>query len=121
LRLAAIERRLAVHQEAYTLWWNLLTRATKKEEIHGIVKGCEEWHVKNCLYLDTDASKAFRAAYISAHSYLHYLGPPRDQEAVRTSWETIYNAGDAIARAVELPGIRIAGAEIQEMLRIRDA
>ena len=49
LRVAALDRRLAVHQEAYTLWWKLPTVAHDRNDARrtSYVRECENWWVKN--------------------------------------------------------------------------
>ena len=49
MKLAALDKRLSVHQEAYTLWWELMGKANKKDEIGDFVIKCQKWYVNNSL------------------------------------------------------------------------
>jgi hypothetical protein len=120
LRLAALERRLQAHQEAYALWWELLGHATKQDEIGPIVMECQAWWVKNCLYLDEDARKTFYHSFLAAHLHpVFFDGGVRDPDGAKANWNTIMAAGDAIAKGVELPSIGNAESELREMMNIR--
>src|SRR5207248_7668825 len=83
LRVAALERRLQAHQEAYTLWWNLLGAVHDEQRIGKIVMDCQDWWVKNCLYLDAEARSAFSAAYHAAQMHRGLLRPVPQAEAAR--------------------------------------
>jgi len=104
LRLAAIDKRLAAHQEAYSLWRKLLFNAANQETIGDIVMECQTWWENNCLYLEPNAREAFYNAVISAGSHLDYLHA-RDTESIKRNLERIKNAGKAIEAAVYLPTI----------------
>ena len=68
LRLAAVERRLAAHQEAYALWFELLN-ALHHPECHDVVIKCQTWWKQNCLYLDPKSRRAFWNGSIDAALY----------------------------------------------------
>lgn len=102
-RLAALEKRLAVHQEAYTLWNELFWNIHKESEVNEVVMKCQDWWYKNCLYLDAKSRKAFREAY---HLASDFRSIPKTDTAMRKEWfEDIRGAGAAIVEAVELPTI----------------
>jgi hypothetical protein len=120
LRLAAIDRRLEKHQEAYGLWWKLRGAAKKRNEIGPVVLQCQDWWVNNGLYLDKNAREAFYRAYLIAgtHSILVEPSAPRDESSVKAmkdSWETILKAAEAIENGVELPSIRIPDEDAKEI------
>lgn len=50
-KLAALDKRLQAHQEAYTLWWNLRNASPHREQAEEEVLKCQEWWVNNNLYL----------------------------------------------------------------------
>jgi hypothetical protein len=54
LRMAAVEKRLEVHQHAYMLWRKLLSNA-HSNAINPIILECQEWWRSNCLYLAAEA------------------------------------------------------------------
>jgi hypothetical protein len=59
LRLAAIERRLQAHQEAYALWRKLVFSGDDYETTDPVVIECRAWWNNNCLYLTPGARQAF--------------------------------------------------------------
>ncbi|WP_028215333.1 hypothetical protein [Paraburkholderia mimosarum] len=64
LRMAALDKLLQAHQEAFALWRRLY-RGVHSDEIAEIVKECEKWWNDNCLYLEPEAfSDAYWAASI---------------------------------------------------------
>ena len=112
LRLAAIDKRLEKHQEAYSLWWELRGASRKRDAIGSVVMKCQNWWVNNNLYLDKEAREAFYRAFLVAanHPILIAPGGPRDEIAAKTireSAETIDRAAEAIERTVDLPSIRV--------------
>ena len=108
LRVAALDRRLEAHQQAFTLWRRLLHKV-HDEEIGKIVLECQEWWVKNCLYLDAESRPAFRDAYDAA--FLHrdlvdgYRGIPEGSEKIIENFKVITDAGEQIVEAAELPSL----------------
>lgn len=102
VRTAAAERRLQVHQEAYTLW-NELLHHVHKSTIEEVVVRCQEWYFKNCLYLSAEANDAFRRAYTAALNHRQYLHSPDSRNLIERNWGVITAAEDAIRQAVELP------------------
>lgn len=103
LSLAAIDKRLETHQEAYALWWKLPAVAHKRGgERKVYILKCENWWAKNCLYLDAEARQAFRLAYHAAYDHVEYLDS-READLSKENWEKILAAGDAIVKGAELP------------------
>lgn len=105
LRLAAIDRRLQAHQEAYALWHKLLAKV-HTNDIGAVVKECQAWWQSNCLYLEPSAREAFSDAYSAAHTHSALLqgGRPALDQA-RENWQQIMKAGQVITEAVQLPGL----------------
>ncbi len=62
LRMAALDRRLQAHQEAFELWRELL-EAAHTDGIGKVVMKCQSWWERNCLYLEPKVREAFVAAY----------------------------------------------------------
>src|SRR5437660_7577904 len=69
LRLAAVEKRLDAHQEAYALWYHLLNALHDRDRVHDAAVECQEWWKKHCLYLDPKSRRAFREGTIDAALY----------------------------------------------------
>ena len=58
LRLAAVDKRLQVHQEAFTLWRKMLEFAYD-DEVGKVVLEAQAWWEQNCIYLEPEARQAF--------------------------------------------------------------
>ena len=105
LRLAALDKRLQAHQEAFTLWQRLLFINRHKKESTELILECQEWWNKNCLYLSAEARSAFKKAYIAAD----YLSLPAEVQAGldarKKDMEDLKRAGDIILKGVNLPSI----------------
>lgn len=110
MRVAALDRRLQAHQEAYALWRRLLA-TTHTDGIGALVLECQSWWENNCLYLEPAARDAFSKAYMAAHSHQGYLrmaDPDRAEhivDVITRNWSTIADAGDVIVTSVALPGL----------------
>ena len=114
LRLAALDRRLEVHQQAYALWWKLMGVVHDNASIGEVIMECQDWWVENNLYLDAEARQAFRIAYNSASTHCQIYTELREadsierqrrEKALSESWESVVYAGEVIAKAVELPDL----------------
>jgi hypothetical protein len=105
LRMAAIEKRLQAHQEAFTHWRKLLY-SLDRDEAPSVVEECHAWWLKNCLYLEPSARTAFEHAYVSATRFIEEKDERDpsvlDQILIREFHE-VWTAGNAILTAVELP------------------
>jgi hypothetical protein len=104
LRLAAIDRRLEVHQQAYTLWRRLLANLGNEKNLGDVVLECQAWWEKNCLYLDPNARQIFVRAYLSAGSHA-VMVLSRDTNLIEKNYQAIIDAGPAIVAGVSLPSI----------------
>lgn len=106
LSMVALDKRLEVHQQAYTLWHALLHAVHDVNRMHEVVIECQEWWISHCLYLDEKSRKAFKAALTAASIHKSLLEPPRAKsEVLRNNWNTVIEAGNAIVRGVELPSL----------------
>jgi hypothetical protein len=103
LRLAAIERRLQAHQEAFSLWRGLLS-SMHSPEVSAEAAKCNSWWIQNCLYLEPSAREAFANAYHSAANHASLI-QSREVEPVKENWNRIVSAGSAILQAAQLPGL----------------
>lgn len=108
LRVAALDRRLEAHQQAFTRWRRLLHKVHDKE-IGKIVRECQEWWVKNCLYLDAESRAAFRDAYHAAFLHRDLVNGNRGtgdgSEDIIQNFKVITDAGEKIVKGVELPSL----------------
>lgn len=99
-RLAALDKRLDKHQEAYALWIRLLTNLFNEKELNGVVIECQNWYDNNCLFLDGPSRTAFKQAYVLAHGHKHYT-----QSMQEESYNKILTAGRLLEIGVDLPAI----------------
>lgn len=113
MRMAAIDKRLQAHQEAFKFWRRLYQHA-HSDEIGAIVQECQVWWEDNCLYLDRTARDAFANAYWAASQHKAYLNIPHTQndasaaavvQRMTDNWDKIKDAGDIIIKAADLPGL----------------
>jgi hypothetical protein len=51
LRMAALDKRLQVHQEAFTKWHRLIS-AIGEDQMEAAAKECRDWWTLNCIYLE---------------------------------------------------------------------
>ena len=65
LSIAALDKRLAAHQEAHALWTELMASAELKEKADQIVMKCETWWKNNSPFLTPEVRDAFRSAYLA--------------------------------------------------------
>ena len=106
--LAALDKRLEVHQAAYSLWQRIVRAIYDEEKIDKIIHEAEDWWNNNCLYLDVASRQAFRACLLYSSSHSDLLKDPRDKESVKMikeSWATIMKPGQTLPAGVSLPGL----------------
>lgn len=113
LRLAAADKRLAAHQEAFTLWRRLMS-AAHTEETQALVLECQDWWNKNCLFLSSRARDAFNGAYFAASSHRMLLQSRSDAATVTENWNYILKAGEEIVAGADLPSLGNREAETAE-------
>ncbi len=101
VRLAALEKRLAVHQEAYVLWHELLSTLHNRQLGPQTAIKCQEFWVKNCLYLDPVTRREFRICAQEAFMWNELKGTRDPKEP----FERISKVLDHIVRGVKLPPI----------------
>jgi hypothetical protein len=57
-RLAALDKRLDIHQEAYYRWSKMI-HLRFKEDVENVLLDSIEWYNKNCLFLDSKSRVEF--------------------------------------------------------------
>ena len=111
LRLAALDRRLQAHQEAYALLGKLRSAAHATEPVSDVFEECNAWWNKNCLYLEADAREKFLSAYYAALNHPELKErtarclSPENRADLAENWKKINDAPEAIVKAVELPSL----------------
>jgi hypothetical protein len=103
LKLAALDKRLQKHQEAYTLWRKLLFNLRNEEKIGPAINECQRFWEENCLYLSAEARSAFQQAIFLANDFRTL--PGADPKEIREWHKAIKAAGDRILEAVNLPSL----------------
>ena len=104
LQLAALDKRLAVHQEAYARWRRLFF-SVYRPEVGNVVAENQTWLDQNCLYLAREAADAFVAAQGAAWIHSNLLQGETPAADVQANWDKIESCGDKIRAAVGLPSI----------------
>jgi hypothetical protein len=104
LRLAAIERRLPAHQEAYALWRKLIFTSSEDKDFGNVVLECQSWWNNNCLFLDAKSRKAFFDAFMAAPDRPILL-LSKNISAIKENHEIITKAGEVIVKGILLPTI----------------
>jgi len=112
LRSAAVEKRLEKHQEAYTLAVHLLWNLRKESELPKIILTCQDWWLKNSLYLNSEARQAFQMAYLIAPT-INQIGYHGESAKVVAD---VRAAIDAIVRGAALPPLGSGEAQRLEGL-----
>jgi predicted acyl esterase len=113
LRMAASEKRLAAHQQAFSLWRKLYF-SVHRDDVWGVVLECQSWWDENCLYLSAEARDAFNRAYMAAGHHRE-LAQNRDAaEDIKKNFDVIRRAGDAIVAGAALPSLGVREAESAE-------
>jgi hypothetical protein len=105
MKLAALDKRLAVHQEAYTLWWEMMGKANKKDERGDFIIKCQNWYVNNSLYLTKESRNAFHDAYMAADIHPDLLRDRVSAKELKENFNKILRAGQILVEAVSLPSL----------------
>lgn len=105
LRLAALDRRLQAYQDAYALWWDLKNCLHDRQRVGEAVMQCQDWWVRNNVYLDPEVRMAFVTAYSSAAHHRAMVDAHTDSATIESNWEAIMRPGQLIPKAVSLPSI----------------
>ncbi|MGF6575091.1 hypothetical protein ABH945_007220 [Paraburkholderia sp. GAS333] len=110
LRLAALDQRLAAHQEAFTLWRELLAEV-HGEKVGPVVLRCQAWWERKCLYLEPTVRDAFVRAYSAASSHHGYTQSRFDVKDVQANWAEIARFPNILFEAIQLPPLQREAAE----------
>ncbi len=106
LRMASLDKRLAVHQEAYSLWYELTSaNIFDKRELETVLDKCIPWWEKNCLYLEPEAREAFINSCTAAFLHWDLFNQRAKSEDLQENWKVVNKAGEIIVNSVALPCI----------------
>jgi len=101
MRMAAVDKRLQAHQEAFTLWRKLTMEDDQGEG--PIALQCQDWWEKNCLYLEPAVRSAFVSAYSNAHLHAHLRATHASSVEVEKAWDAVMNFQIVLFKAIQLP------------------
>jgi len=102
LRLAAVDRRLQAHQEAFTHWRELMS-ATHTDEVGKVVMKCQAWWEMNCVYLEPTVRESFVRAYGAASDHNSYVRGHADADLIEKNWALITVFHNVLFQAIQLP------------------
>jgi hypothetical protein len=102
LRLAALDKRLQAHQEAYALWREMISNIHGEENTATVMK-CQEWYNNNCLYLDANSREAFQIAYSAMSDHPSLLSARLGADEIKDNFSRVTGAGKIIVSGAELP------------------
>ena len=108
-RLAAVEKRLEIHQEAFSRWIKIFWSLNDAKVVL-LVLEAQEWWTQNCIYLDPRSRDAFRKYLINAHSFRL----TDDREERKQVMAEFIEVGDFILEGVALPPV---GADLTQEIR----
>ncbi len=127
LAMAALEKRLEVHQEAITIWFSIRNNIFNNQELNNIVIHAQEWYRQNCLYLDDASREDFWNCSIQAPHYAGLVqsfqemtrqrgGTPDEKtyEMVNESWDIIHKPAYSIPAGVKLPSFGSSDPPLKE-------
>lgn len=100
LRMAALDRRLLAHQEAFTHWRSLVAGP---DESGAAVIACQTWWERNCLYLEPAVRQAFVVAYSNAHLRSEFVQIGAESHLIIDAWQKVMAFPDILFSAVQLP------------------
>lgn len=103
LKLAALDKRLEAHQQAYKLWLQLRRSVHNKGRKTDMVIKCQKWWEENCLYLDMDSRNAFMASIHAVALHSDLTGGQAPKREVEENWRYINECGEIIIRGAGLP------------------
>ena len=105
LSLAALDKRLAVHQEAYSEWKKIMGAVCGGDDIIITVREAEKWWNNNCLYLDPVSRQAFRECIFVVFNNRQCLKETKYMDFMKSNkkaWNQIMRPGETIPKGVTL-------------------
>jgi hypothetical protein len=110
LRLAAIDRRIQVHQEAFTLWRKVMTDV-HTDKVGTVVTDCQSWWEQNCIYLEPNVREGFVTAYRAALDHRSLLRAHEQPNLIKSNWKKITDFPNILFQAIKLPAL----SELEEI------
>ena len=104
LRLAAVDRRLQAHQEAFALWRKIMA-TTHTENVAEVVMECQTWWEQNCIYLEPAVREAFVTAYGAANHHNSLVKGRSEVTLIQSNWQLITGFPNVLFQAIQLPAL----------------
>ena len=113
-RLAALEKRLEIHQEAFYRWSKIIyLRFEEDPAKKNFLFDCQEWYYKNCLYLETNSRLEFIRCVNNVFEYKNYwenwrnsIRGSKEYENANTLLKDIFaqiqKTGEIIAKGIDI-------------------
>jgi hypothetical protein len=111
LRLAAIDKRLQAHQEAFTHWRRLTW--VKKEELVDALMAGQSWWEQHCLYLEPDVRRALMQSLAAAKIRADLLEMCADSKHIEDAFQKMMAFGEILTNAIKLP--KLAQLELESI------
>ena len=110
LKMAAIDKRLQVHQQAYTYWNEIISAYKNEPLLNSILEPALSHYNLNCLYLDATVSNKYHEMLYWASHYHDIVIECRegDELALKQKEDFLVllkSMGNLIRMAVSLPSI----------------
>ena len=118
-RIAAIDKRLEVHQPAYALCTRIAAIAWSGNIGEVVIEG-EKWRQDNCMYLDATSRNAFKICLFSVmhHGDLLDVPRPRDEETnkkIKENWQKKMKPGRTQPADVTMPHLGIGKGSFEHI------
>lgn len=104
LRLAAVDRRLQAHQDAFALWRKLMA-ATHTDDVGKVVFECQSWWEQNCVYLEPAVREGFVTAYRAANDHNSLVKGRTEATLIQSNWTRITHFPNVLFQAIQLPAL----------------
>jgi hypothetical protein len=110
LRMAALDKRLQAHQDAFTLWTKLVDGGPYAPRGQ-IALECQDWWQKNCLYLEPDVRQNFVVAYHNAFWMEQNVTTGANgitgatPETIMSAWSAITQFQALLFKSIQLPAL----------------
>ncbi len=108
-QLAALDRRLDAHQEAYRLHQEMIDAYENTAKINEVVSRARIWYNEHCLFLDENSREQFRICLNCANLHSTIMGivprSPENSEKNMANKLKIYALGEALQKGVGLPAL----------------
>jgi hypothetical protein len=100
LRMAALDKRLQAHQEAFALWRKLTGRSAQPADV---IMECQTWWETHCLYLEPEVRQAFLVAYHNEGTRDEFVRIGAEAKLIQEAWAKVIAFPAVLFKAIKLP------------------